>query len=116
MANNMEMIGINLCLAILLVALAFFRRDKKSVRTTCAILFLAIQSWLAVHYATAYRSIGSIPTDVLQQDAGRAWYLGVCAMNGFTLHSYIPTFMIYGIALVVLVIIPPRSEPDHKNC
>ena len=106
----MTVLGINLCLAALAVAIACIKRRSRTTHVVCAASLMATQVWLSVRYATAYRSIGAAPAEDLLDGASRAWFLGACEMNRWTLHSYIPAFIVHAVALTVLVVLAARVK------
>jgi hypothetical protein len=110
----MEMLEIHSCLAALIVAIAVFRRKNSFTRIAFVLLILTIQAWLSIHYLAAYREIGIHPANEIQPGQN-AWFMGVCAMNKYTVKTYIPIFMIYAVALGLLTIISEVVRPHNQD-
>lgn len=110
------MIIFNLCFCGLLVFYGIRSQHRGTVRMVCVFMLIA-QGWLCLHYMIAHREVTRskeweqlIATARSEQDANhRAWIIGCSDATGYTLTTYIPTFMIYSIASAILAMTPLRS-------
>lgn len=105
----MAMVLIHLAIAALVLAIARFLRSRRSVHVVCAIILLAVPMWLGLGYAAAYRSVPRPSDTAVPADSLKAWFCGVDAMNEYTFQTYIPVFLVYCTALMILAILSPQA-------